>query len=111
VRELFPCYSHGDHGTLLSFATRRSSDLGCVTDPVSSAPLNCLPDRFFTECFTGMNCNIEVCLLYELESVYMFFGRITAFFTGKIKTYNTFPSEVYCKLGNFKCVFHITHAA
>src|SRR5947209_12083775 len=57
-----------------------------VSDPMRPAILNRLPDRFFTIAFAGVNRNVEILPLNVVKSVHVLFGRITAFFPGKIET-------------------------
>src|SRR6202140_3249125 len=56
-----------------------------VSDPMRPAVLNCLPDRFLAVAFAGVNRNIEILPLNVVKSVNVLFGRIPAFFPGKIE--------------------------
>src|ERR1700674_3284266 len=82
-----------------------------VSDPMRPAVLNRLPDRFLAIAFAGMNRNIEILPLNVVKSVNVLFGRITAFFPGKIETDDSALTKIDSEFRHLERYIHIAHGA
>src|SRR6267378_2954533 len=82
-----------------------------VSDPMRPAVLNRLPDRFLAIAFAGVNRNIEILPLNVVKSVYVLFGRIPAFFPGKIEADNSTLTKIDCEFRHLERHIHVAHGA
>ena len=58
----------------------------CMAYPMSTTPLDCLPDGFFAEAFARVNRDIEVFPLDVMERIHMLLGRISTLLARKIES-------------------------
>ena len=65
-----------------------------VPDPMRSAVLNCLPNRFLSESFAGMNRDIEILPLNIVKSVYVLLGWIPALLARKVESHYAPVAEI-----------------
>ena len=82
-----------------------------VSDPVRSAILNGLPDRFLAEAFAGMNGDIEILALDIVKRFDVFLGRVTAFFSREIESHDATFAKIYGEFGHFERHVHVAHGA
>ena len=66
----------------------------CVTYPMSSAPLDGLPDRLFAEGLARVDGDIEVFSLYVMKRIHMLLGRVSTLFTCKIEADYSVRSKI-----------------
>ena len=84
--------SHTHHFTFLH--THIFDKPRCMSDAMCTAPLNCLPNGFFSKRLTCMDGNVKIFPLDVLECIHMFLWRITAFFAGKIEPNHSAIPEI-----------------
>src|SRR6266849_3106655 len=82
-----------------------------VSDPMRPAILNRLPDRFLAIAFAGVNRNIKILPLNVVKGVNVLFGRITAFFSGKIEADNSTLTKIHSEFRHLERYIHVTHGA
>src|SRR5271166_1890064 len=82
-----------------------------VTDAVSAAVLNSLPDGFFSEALARMNGNVEVLSLDVVKRVYMFFRRIAAFLAREVESNDSSCTKIDGEFGHFQRNIHVAHRA
>src|SRR5438046_1022100 len=84
---------------------------GAMADAMRSTVLNGLPDGLFSVAFACMDGDVEILALNVVESIDVFFGRVAAFFTGKIETHYAALPEIDGELRHLQRHIHVAHSA
>ena len=82
-----------------------------LSNAVRAAILNGLPDGLFSVAFACMDGDVEILALNVVESIDVFFGRVAAFFTGKIETHYAALPEIDGELRHLQRHIHVAHSA
>src|SRR5580700_3748174 len=78
---------------------------------MSAAVLNGLPDGFLAKTFARVNGNVEILPLNVVKRVHMLLRRISALFTGQVKSHDSTLTKIHSKLGHLERHIHVAHRA
>src|ERR1700736_724480 len=84
---------------------------GSMSNAVSAAILDSLPDVFLSEAFAGVNGDIEILALNIVKSIHVLLGRISTFLARQIEPDHATLAKVDGQFRHFERDVHIAHGA